>query len=91
MLDKDPKAAKLPEIKGLLSSTLKDLSGKSTFVYNISYGMKNLAPEIDQSFNDKLTPDDNTITRHYIQKLKLEDSTNETYVERHITVKFIGN
>jgi hypothetical protein len=91
MLDKDPKAAKLPEIKGLLSSTLKDLSGNSTFVYNISYGTKNLAPEIDQSFNDKLTPDDNTITRHYIQKLKLEDSTNETYVERHITVKFIGN
>ena len=91
LLNKDPKAAKLPELKGLLSSSTKDEKGQSVFVYNISYGTKQLAPEIDQSFNDSSLPENNEIMRHYIQKIKLEDSTNETYTERHIEVKFIGN
>lgn len=91
LLNKDPKAAELPELKGLLSSSTKDENGQSVFVYNISYGTKSLAPNIDQSVNDSSLPEDNTLMRHYIQKIKLEDSTNETYVERHIAVKFIGN
>ena len=91
LLNKDPKAAELPELKGLLSSSTTDENGQSVFVYNISYGTKSLAPNIDQSVNDSSLPEDNTLMRHYIQKIKLEDSTNETYVERHIAVKFIGN
>ena len=47
--------------------------------------------ESSSSFNYKSLPDNNEIMRHYIQKIKLEDSTNETYIERHIEVKFIGN
>ena len=91
LLYKDPIAAWLPELKGLISSGTKDENGQSIFVYDIIAGSKSLAPMIDQSFKDSTTPVDNTVTRHYIQKIELEDSTNETYVERHITVKFIGN
>ena len=91
LLNKDPKAAKLPEIKGLLSSSTKDASGKSIFVYNIAYGSKSLQPEGDPNFNNSSLPENNTKERRYVQELKLEDSTNETYMERHITIKFIGN
>ena len=91
LLNKDPKAAKLPELKGLLSSSTKDESGKSIFVYNIAYGSKSLQPEGDPNFNNSSLPENNTKERRYVQELKLEDSTNETYMERHITIKFIGN
>lgn len=85
------KSEELPEIKGLRSSTIVDESKKSNFVYEISYGTRSLSPEADPKFNNNSMPEGNIKERHYIQKLKLEDSTNETYVERHITVKFIGN
>lgn len=91
LLNKDPKAARLPELKGLLSSSTKDESGKSIFVYNIAYGSKSLKPEGDPNFNNSSLPENNTEERRYVQELKLEDSTNETYMERHITIKFIGN
>lgn len=91
LMRKDPNAVELPQIKGLKSSSLVDENNNYYLVYEIPYGIRSLSPEKDSSFNDKSLPDNNEIMRHYIQKIKLEDSTNETYIERHIEVKFIGN
>lgn len=88
---KNLNTAELPKIKGLLSSSLVDKNDNYYLVYEIKCGSRSLSPEIDSSFNDKSMPENNSIIEHYIQKIKLEDSINETYIERHIEVKFIGN
>lgn len=87
----DPNVAELPKIKVLESSSLVDENDNYYLAYEIPYGTRSLSPEKDSSFNDKSLPENNEIMRHYIQKIKLEDSTNETYIERHIEVKFIEN
>ena len=89
--EKFANVVELPKIKGLESSSLVDENDNYYLVYEIPYGTRSLSPEKDSSFNDKSLPDNNEIMRHYIQKIKLEDSTNETYIERHIEVKFIRN